>query len=147
MSVALSYDFSDNERIQAMLNALSDVDLAELADLVAREAETQTRRRITEEKTSPEGAAWPEWSEAYAKTRKSGQDLLQSEGLLLASIRGAGEGHAAVWGSNRVYAALQNFGGEAVGINVPAREFLGLSAENREDIEHLVEDFFAGVAA
>lgn len=145
MSAELTYDFSDNQRIQAMLRALEDVQLEELAEAISFEGENQTRRRIAEEKTSPEGEAWPEWSEAYKQSRNSGQSLLQSEGDLLASIRGAANGTVAEWGSNKIYAALHNFGGEAVGINVPARQFLGLSAENKDDIDHLVEDFFASV--
>lgn len=150
MSTALTYDFSDNERMQAVLAALSDLQLDELANAISGMGEDQTRRRIAEEKTSPSGEAWPEWSDAYKQTRNSGQSLLQSEGDLLGSIRGAGNGAVAEWGSNKVYAALHNFGGEAVGINVPAREFLGLSAENMDDIDHLIEDFVAsatGVAA
>lgn len=144
MSTELSFDFSGNEKIQAMLQRLSDLQLEELAEAISTEGANQTTRRILEERTAPSGEAWPEWSEAYAGTRHSGQDLLQGEGWLLKSIRGAAEGAVAVWGADKKYAALHNFGGEAVGINVPARKFLGLSADNQRDIEQLVEDFVAG---
>lgn len=49
--------------------------------------ESQTRRRIADEKTSPGGEPWAPWSESYAKTRHGNQSLLQGDGDLLDSIQ------------------------------------------------------------
>lgn len=141
MSLALQYDLSESARLRNYLDRLALLDVAELASAISFEGEQQTRRRIQEEKKSPEGEAWPEWSPAYKATRHGGQSLLQSGGGLVDSIQANPEGSVAEWGSNLVYAALHNFGGEEVGINVPAREYLGLSDENLSDIEDLVIDF------
>lgn len=116
--------------------------------LLEREAaivESQTRRRISEEKTSPEGEAWPKWSTGYAKTRHGGHSLLQSEGHLLDSLTTAigTSANEAYVGSNLIYAAIQNSGGTdnmAPGpAGIPAREYLGISDENLQDIEDDIE--------
>lgn len=144
MSTALTFDISASTRLQKHLQALAVMDMAALAALVATEGEDQTRRRIEEERTAPDGSAWPEWSPAYKETRRSGHELLQSECDLVDSILADVDGTTAIWGSNLVYAALQNFGGEPVGINVPAREYLGLSENNLADIEDLIIDWIDG---
>jgi phage virion morphogenesis protein len=150
VSAALVYDFADNKRLEQHLAALAMLELSELAEAISFEGEEQTRRRIQQEKESPDGTPWPEWSERYAETRHGGHSLLQGEGSLLDSIQASPEGSTAIWGSNLVYAALQNFGGDPVGINVPSREYLGLSEENLADIEQLAIDWIdsqTGVSA
>lgn len=144
MSTALTFDISASKRLQKHMQALAAMDMAALAALVADEGESQTRRRIEEERTSPDGSVWPEWSPAYKETRHGGQSLLQSEGNLVDSIQADVDGATAIWGSNLVYAALHNFGGEPVGIDVPAREYLGLSENNLGDIENLIIDWIDG---
>ena len=48
-------------------------------------------------------------------------------------------------GTNLIYGAIHQFGGAEVGIDIPARPYLGISAENAADIEAVVVDFIEGV--
>lgn len=136
MSVELTLDFS---ALNARLEKLANPNLGELSSLLAAEGESQTRRRLSEEKSSPDGTAWDVWSSAYAKTRHSGHSLLENEGDLVDSIVSSVDGIDAVWGSNLVYAAAQNFGYEKAGL--PAREFLGLSEDNKNDMAAIIDDW------
>ncbi len=104
--------------------------------------ESQTRRRIAEEKTGPDGNAWAAWSPEYEATRKSGQSLLMNEGELLDSIAWAVSGDDLEVGSNLVYAATHQFGSEDG--TIPARPFLGLSADNENELLELVTGLIAG---
>lgn len=136
MSVELSLSTTElNNRIEK----LAKPDLGELSLLLAAEGESQTRRRISQEKSSPDGTAWDAWSSAYEQTRHSGHSLLENEGDLVDSIISGVDGIDAIWGSNLVYAAAQNFGYEKNGL--PAREFLGLSEENRQYMAEIIDDW------
>jgi phage virion morphogenesis protein len=115
-------------------------DRHQLLEEIGAEVESQTRRRISEEKTSPDGEKWPAWSDAYAATRHEGQSLLEAEGYLLDSLQFAVSGDQVEVGSNLVYAAIQEFGGAEVGKpGLPARSYLGLSDENAADVEAIAD--------
>jgi len=112
----------------------------ELLAQVGAVAEGAVRRRISETKTAPDGAAWAPWSDRYAAGRRNGKSLLQDEGGLLDSIAYRVRGATVEVGSNLVYAAVHQLGSEG-GDGIPARPFLGLSDEDDADIESVVEDF------
>lgn len=120
------------------LMRLSDDELALIAYDVGTLIEDQTKVRIADEKTAPDGSEWPAWSEAYAETRKSHHSLLVDQGNpgLLDSIQNYTTGLQAVVGTNLVYGAIHQFGSEDG--KLPAREYLGLSAEHGTAIEDLV---------
>jgi len=119
-----------------------------LFELLGAEIESQTKRRISDEKSYPgSGFAWPAWSPAYAETLSAGHSLLQNEGHLLESIQYASDFDRLEVGSNLVYAAIHQFGGAAVGKpGLPPREYLGLSAENMSDLDDILATFFGEVA-
>ncbi|MBQ0604806.1 phage virion morphogenesis protein, partial [Klebsiella oxytoca] len=79
------------EKLQQMrmaIEKLSDSSLQqELLESIGAVVESQSRRRISDEKTSPAGERWEEWSEGYRKTRSGNQSLLQGNGDLLDSIQ------------------------------------------------------------
>jgi len=142
--VGLQWSLDHFADVQRRVSAVIDMDKRELMDSLGAEAVTQIQRRISDEKTSPDGVAWPSWSEAYAATRHAGHSLLQSENHLLQSMTHLVEltGKDVDVGSNLVYAAIQNFGGAEVGKpGLPAREFLGLSEENRMDLAMVASDW------
>lgn len=135
--VGIQWHLPDLAALQLRIDALAHMDTRQMMDAIGHEVETQTKRRIAEEKTSPKGEAWPAWSERYAATRHAGQSLLQNEGHLLDSITHVVEltGKDVEIGSNLVYARIQQFGGAGVGKpGLPARPYLGVSEENRMDI-------------
>lgn len=140
-AVTLNADISGLARLQGRIDRLANLDRTALLAGIGAEVESQTRRRIEEEKAGPDGQAWPEWSDRYARGRHGGHSLLIGEGDLLDSIRHEVTGGHVEIGSNLVYAAIQQFGGEEVGSEIPARPYLGLSPENEADVLIVVEDF------
>ncbi|WP_062560610.1 phage virion morphogenesis protein [Paracoccus aminovorans] len=120
------------------LTRLTDDELALIAYEIGTLIEDQTKLRVADEKTAPDGSAWPAWSEAYAETCKPHHSLLVDQGNpgLLESIQNYTTGMQAVVGTNLVYGAIHQFGSEDG--TLPAREYLGLSADNRTAIEDLV---------
>ena len=128
-------------RIRRLALGLSDT--RPLLEALGAELESQTRRRIESERTSPIGEPWPEWSDGYAKTRHANQDLLQGGGGLLDSIQSAVRPDLVETGLNLVYAAIHQFGGEP-GMPpgpaaVPAREYLGIGPENEIELDAVLD--------
>ena len=114
--VALQYDMSQLDVAASALNSISGlIEPAIITNTVAAVVESQTRRRIQEEKEAPDGTPWADWSPGYAETRHSGQSLLQGESELLDTIFGEQRGDDAVVGSPLIYAAIQQDGGADAG--------------------------------
>ena len=118
-------------------------DPEELTAALAAVMETQVKRRISDEKTAPDGTAWAKWDPAYAKTRKANHSLLVNDQNLLDSIAGSSDAREAVVGSEMIYARVHQLGWSARGI--PARPFLGLSQENVNEIDQTVNDWMEGL--
>lgn len=134
---SLDIDLSQLTRVQRALLGVSSTRMDDLLGAVGTEVESQTRRRIDDEKRSPEGELWAPWSERYAKTRHSGHSLLQSEDHLLDSIQHLVMGADLQVGSNLVYANVHQEGFE----DIPARPYLGTSRDDEQDILGVVDDF------
>lgn len=143
MSTAIRIDTSDLDRLNRRLADFSRLDTRRLMNAVGAEVESQTRRRISDQKTAPDGTPWAPWSPDYAATRAAGASRLQDEGDLLDSIHPFIylDGQAVEVGSNLVYAAIHQWGGAPVGSNIPARPYLGLSNENEADVQGVVDDW------
>lgn len=145
MSVALRFNIRELKRFERVMDRLSNLDRRQMAEDLGSELENQTRRRITDEKYAPDGTQWLGWTADYAKTRHSGHSLLEGEGDLVDSIQFlvAGDANSIEVGSNLVYAAVQNSGSAEDDANdIPARQYLGLSAENAADLEDLVIGYY-----
>lgn len=133
-------------RIGSLISSLPGAQ-KKLVSAVAAEVETQTRRRIENEKTGPDGSKWPDWSPAtsklYAKLGKAGH-MLHRDGHLLDSIRAKAisDDKAEVSASASMkYAAIHQIGGLAGrghNVRIPARPYFGISSENAADIEAVV---------
>lgn len=130
----------DASAVADRLALLDGVMLADITYAIGQLMETQTRTRIRDEKAGPDGEVWPAWSRAYAATRGPQHSLLVGHGSpgLLDSVQNYTTGLEARVGTPLVYGAIHQFGGEAVGKAIPARPYLGLSGENRAEIEALV---------
>jgi phage virion morphogenesis protein len=143
MSIGVQYDLAGVARLQERIAKLGSLDRRGLLEQLAGVAESQTRRRISEEQQSPDGEPWQAWSANYAATRHGGHSLLQGEGDLVDSITSEIEGDEALIGSNLVYAAIHQFGGTpdmAPGpAGIPAREYLGFSQDNLDEIEAVAD--------
>ena len=103
----------------------------------------------TEENFKEEGR--PKWKDLSEKTKtarkKTGHypgQILQVSGQLALSVTTQYDDSSAVIGSNKVYAAIHQLGGQA-GKNkkttIPARPYLSLTNEEYEEILSLVENY------
>jgi phage virion morphogenesis protein len=100
-----------------------------------------TRERARRE-VSPDFTPWPELTPAYA-AKKRGGHMMRESGNLLGSLTREVEGNTLRVGTNRIYAAIHQFGGRAGRgrkVTMPTRPWLGLS---RDDITMIREEFEA----
>lgn len=120
----------------AGLDRLNEVQLERLVDEISSLVEDQTRARIEHGKAGPDGTPWPAWSPVYALTRHANQSLLVDEHNLLESLQNYSRGLEAIVATQTPYSTVHQFGSDDGAI--PARPYLGLSAEDRADVEALV---------
>lgn len=152
MSTAINVSLEGQERTVKRLNRL----LAGVAnprpalEAIGAVVESQTRRRIEDGGPSPDGTPWDAWSRGYAATRHGGQALLRGDGGLMDSIDWVADDDSVQIGSNLVYAAIHQFGGEddmpAGPAGIPARPYLGLSDDDAEEVLDELNDYLARLA-
>lgn len=139
----------------AKFGALASIQPAEVCDRIGALLVTQTQMRITSEKRSPTGEAW--------RPNIAGTSILFRSGNLAGSIHHQVSGSAVTVGSDLVYAAIHNFGGKITAkkgralkfplrgrqdqrmrrsVNMPKRQYLGVSPENGKEIEKLVVEYY-----
>ena len=112
---------------------------SEAMKLIAQHLESQTRRRIEKEKSEPDGTAWQEWSEEYAKTRHANHSLLIGTQSMLDDIASeSGSDFAAVF-TSMIYGRTHQEGDKSR--DIPARSYLGLSKDNARAIEKEIAKF------
>ncbi|MBO6553254.1 MAG: phage virion morphogenesis protein [Roseitalea sp.] len=157
MSVAIEITAEGLEEAIAAIAAYENLDKRELLEGVGALVESQTKRRIMSEKQSPGGEAWPD--------NNADNPVMVLSGALHDSIAFQVDGEAIFVGSSLVYAAQRHFGGVIKAKNAeklaftingqtvfvdqveqPAREFLGISADNASEIEQAVVAFLEQVA-
>lgn len=104
----------------------------------------------TEENFKEEGR--PKWNDLSEKTKtarkKTGHypgQILQVSGQLALSVTTQYDDSSAVIGSNKVYAAIHQLGGQAgksKKTTIPARPFLRLTENDYHDILEVIEKYF-----
>jgi phage virion morphogenesis protein len=152
------------ERIKRRLDRLSQMDTKSLLDDIGAVIESQVRRRIEEEKESPNGKAWEELSSRYEKWKKkrSSGGILQLDNHLLDSIQYEVRGDEIIVGSNLIYSWTHQKGrklkkddaeepkkskvkaakkSKAEEAKIPARPYLGLSSSNRDEVKETITDW------
>lgn len=144
MSTGLVYDLSGLRELEGRINGLARLNKPELLDIVGATVESQTRRRIQDEKEGPDGKSWPSWSAKYAKRRPGGRTLLMSDDQLLDTLTHARVDQDSVEvGSNMIYAATHQFGdGDR---NIPSRPYLGISGDNETDLIREIDNYLDSV--
>ncbi len=124
---------------------------------------TSTKKRIAAER-SPDGSAFAPLNTEYAKIKK-GPGILRGETRRLSEIVWQLAGEGVEVGSNAEYAAINHFGGTirpknaaalvfslggrmiaVKSVTIPGRPFLGVSADDRDEIMAILEDFFGDAA-
>lgn len=126
-----------------------------------------TQRRFQTE-TAPDGSPWTALNPAYASLKGSGFNILTRSGLLQRSMNYRPGISEVRWGSPMIYAAVHQFGDTIVpknakalyfklglggrdvmarSVTIPARPYLGINAEDAEEIIALTGDFMARLIA
>lgn len=162
MSLDIKVDVRGLIPADVALAKLAPLDHAKLLLSLARLIQQQTRRRIEDEKTSPDGAAW--------KPNRTGTPTLYQTGALARSIDYLVQGMQVVVGApsepvqGKPYAAIHQFGGTIVPksadalafviggqlvrtkkVTIPARPYLGVSSANAREITDAAARFIRKV--
>ncbi len=122
MSVRLEYDLSAINRLNQRIARLADLDRRGLMQTIGAVVESQTRRRLANEKRSPDGTPWAAWSEQYAGFRHGGHSLLEGDGNLIDSLTHEVSADSVEIGSNLIYARIHQDGSGDEPVNVPAHQ-------------------------
>ena len=149
----------DFQELWDRLKQLGTDDRSELMAAVAEALRTSTDERFDEE-VSPEGESW----QRSIRASSGGGKPLTASSRLRNSIHARSSSSGAEIGTNTIYAATHQFGASGrtirarkkpmlafqiggvwhrkkqVTVNIPARPFLGLSDEDREEIIRLMEE-------
>jgi phage gpG-like protein len=131
VGVHLEYDLAAEKHFKGRLEKMAGLDATIWLDELGALAESQQRRRLSEEKETPDGGAWKAWTTTYVKTRHAGHSMLENEGNLIDSIDYFVSGGKALIGSSLVYAARQH----------ADRPYLGFSEENIAEIGVALDGF------
>jgi phage gpG-like protein len=153
--IAFRLEVTGLDAALARIAAAGRLEFYELLDGLSRQGVDQTKRRIEIEKTSPEGAAWPKTTDGRAALFVGGTHLARS-------IDHAVSGDAAIWGSGWIGARVHQFGAVIKPVNarflaftiggqkifakkvtIPARPYLGVSAQNAVELEETAARFIA----
>ena len=154
VGVGLSYDRAALDAAIKAVGELVTFDAAALMEEIGALGESQTRRRITDEKTAPDGTPWPPNLEGTSTLLRTGQNLLASVGFVSTADE-------AEWGAAWEFAHIHQDGAvitpktaqalrfklggktlHAKSVTIPARPFVGISDENRGELLELVTDHF-----
>lgn len=121
---------------------MASIDVGELTEHIGEIVERQTLDRF-DEKESPDGEPWQEWSPAYAAWREGrGQGILVLEGELLDSIHLSATRNTATIGSALEYAGYHQAPSAASRARgAVARPWLGLSTDNEREVQAAVGQF------
>lgn len=152
--IVIEIDAQDFDGVFKKLRPIFDFQPEELMSAIGSLGDSQTRRRIEEEKTAPDGTPWKPNLEGTSILMQSGQNLL-------ASLAWTASADEAEWGATWEYAHVHQdgmtiipkekkalfftVGGNPVTakeVTIPARPFVGLSSENVREIVELVTDHF-----
>lgn len=152
MSVGFSIDTSELAGLITTFDPLVEFNTEDLTPAVAMMGENQTRRRIEEEKTAPDGSPW-------LPNREGTSILLRTGRHLRDRVASSASGDVAEWGINWEFAHIHQSGAvivpknakflsfklggkrvRAKRVTIPARPIVGLSKDNEEEIKELVTD-------
>lgn len=158
-SISVRLD-GETEGLLVRLRQMGDVDRAGIANAIAEGIRTSTVGRFRTE-TGPDGRRW----NPSVRAQETGGRTLTQTAALKTSIHAQADAHGAAVGTNLVYAATHQFGDErtvraknsgflrfkvngrwvtkaSVRVNIPARPFLGISAEDEAEIKEILEEAF-----
>lgn len=142
--IKLSYHIDMSEPIRAF-RALGDADRYQLADTIGATLVTEFKLNFENEQ-GPDGTPWTPSERAKNEGGKTLRDKNHLNDSITHNVFSGGDGVEV--GSNMVYAAIHQFGGET-GRNgatkIEARPYLGLNADIEDEIVQTTLNFYEQV--
>ncbi|MCS6175862.1 phage virion morphogenesis protein [Shewanella baltica] len=141
-----------NGTVLQMLTSLMERldDLSEPMNDIAAVLESATEGAFEAEADPVTGQAWASLTDAYLKAnpkRQGGKILQASAGGLAASVAADSGDFWAAIGSNKIYAAIHQFGGTddmpAGPAGIPARHYLGVSREDEQSMLGILGEYLS----
>lgn len=140
---------SDSPVLQVLGSLLDKLDdLSDPMNDIAAVLESATEGAFEAEADPVTGQAWQSLSDAYLKAnpkRQGGKILQASAGGLAASVTADSGDFWAAIGSNKIYAAIHQFGGTddmpAGPAGIPARPYLGVSREDEQSMLGILGEY------
>ena len=140
---------SDSPVLKVLGSLLDKLDdLSEPMNDIAAVLESATEGALEAEADPVTGQAWQSLSDAYLKAnpkRQGGKILQASAGGLAASVTADSGDFWAAIGSNKIYAAIHQFGGTddmpAGPAGIPARPYLGVSREDEQSMLGILGEY------
>lgn len=134
--------------LDSLLDKLDD--LSEPMNDIAAVLESATESAFEAEADPVTGQAWASLSDAYLKAnpkRQGGKILQASAGGLAASVTADSGDFWAAIGSNKIYAAIHQFGGSddmpAGPAGIPERPYLGVSLEDEQSMLGILGEYLS----
>lgn len=133
------------EQIVDFLDGITDLRFLDKAvfEAIGEELKKNTQDRF-EKEIDPAGKKWKPLDAKYAKRKAkkaTHNKILQFGGYLHDELHTVATDKGMQFGSNRKYAAIQQFGGKVGKVGkIPARPFIGISDEDRQAIRDKVRD-------
>lgn len=158
MSVALEVFETGLEEALLKVEGIANAPTSVLMEGIGRLVQEQTRRRITSEKTAPDGSAW--------QANRAGTSTLYASGALADSIDYIASTGSVIVGSGLVYSRIHQEGGVikpknggalkfwwvsggfvnfaiVKSVTMPRRQYVGLSGDNQNEIVEATEDWLS----
>jgi phage virion morphogenesis protein len=159
MAIVIRVDVDDSQ-VQAMLQrliAFGERPRKAMED-IATYGESSTRQRFADQ-LGPDGAAW---LPSQRVMERGGKTLIKDRHLLDSIVSSAGD-NGAEWGSNLIYAAIHQFGGDIVPksagslffrlpdgssrkvkkVTISPRPYLGINDQDEENILDIINGHLA----
>lgn len=144
ISIDASHEFAVlNTHLNELERRLNG-DLTPLMEAIGAVLENSTRQRFNNKK-DPEGLSWANLmpDTIKRKTNKHGQNagILVESGNLFGSLTYAADKYEVSVGTPESYGVYHQFGT----INMPKRSFLGVSSDDKQSIQQLINDYLEDI--
>lgn len=140
-SISIDYEFPDKavaDRLRALVDAGEDL---EPAFIDIGEGLLNSTHDRWEQQVDPEGNAWEPLDPKYqARKKKNADKILVLEGFMRDTLAYNTSPRSMEMGTNLIQGATHQFGDEERGI--PARPFLGVSEDDEQMIQDILQDHF-----
>lgn len=155
MSIRIEVDLSGLASVGRLMSGLGSFETEPLMTNIGGILEASTRERIEETKTSPDGAAWPPNRAGTSTLLESGRHLRDSVASIASSVQvetGSSWEYAHVHqdgavitpsAAKRLHFVVGGRHVSAAKVTIPARPFVGMSADDERKVDRLVTDFLS----